>query len=167
VVKAFVQDWGLDGIILSGGDNIGIYPVRDLTERTLMNRALATSAPLVGICRGCQLINDHLGGTLTNIKDHVATNHVIYIVEDMARLKQGDTIAVNSFHNKTILHASLAPELIATAVDEQANIGAFRHAKMPMYGIRWHPERNGPDEMAEFNLPYIGQCLQLDETGRY
>ena len=56
-VKSYISDVGIDGIILSGGDNIGEFPERDQTENKILEYAIKNSIPVLGVCRGMQLIN--------------------------------------------------------------------------------------------------------------
>ena len=54
----FLTEMNLSGIILSGGDNLGKNKDRDLTETRLLTYSIENKRPLIGICRGMQLIND-------------------------------------------------------------------------------------------------------------
>ena len=63
-VKNYLSAFEIDGLILSGGDNLGTDPVRDKTETELLQYAMSKNIPTLGICRGLQLINQYFGGTL-------------------------------------------------------------------------------------------------------
>jgi len=69
----FLDQLELDGIILSGGDELGCNIERDDTEEHLLKYGIKNELPVLGICRGMQLINNYFGGTIikTDNKKHV------------------------------------------------------------------------------------------------
>ena len=54
----YFQTWELDGLILSGGNDLGESSVRDQTERSLLQHAIRRNIPVLGVCRGMQLVCD-------------------------------------------------------------------------------------------------------------
>ena len=64
-VDEFFSDMSLDGLILSGGDNIGQNKNRDETENLLLKLAIEKQIPTFGVCRGMQLINNYFGGDIS------------------------------------------------------------------------------------------------------
>ena len=60
-VKSYISDVGIDGIILSGGDNVGRFPERDKTEKQILDYAVDKRFPVLGVCRGMQIINEYFG----------------------------------------------------------------------------------------------------------
>ena len=66
-----------DGILLSGGNDIGEFESRDITERYLLDYAFKTKKPLLGICRGMQLMATWAGCGLKKVENHAATYHKI------------------------------------------------------------------------------------------
>ncbi len=139
----------LDGFVLSGGNDLcsipnpsNPAPERDRTEREILSHAVIRKLPVLGVCRGLQMINTHLGGRLTRIEGHVATRHT---VEQAAGepLFSGQR-EVNSFHGLGILDNGLAKELTSLASADDGSIEAFRHRELPWIGIMWHPERENP-----------------------
>ena len=63
-ISSFLEDMQVEGLFLSGGDNIGDNQDRDETEQKIINYSLEKKIPLIGICRGMQVINTFFGGTL-------------------------------------------------------------------------------------------------------
>ena len=135
----------ISGLILSGGDNIGDDEVRDVTENMILNYAISNNLPLIGICRGMQVINTFFGGkvqTLDN-SNHVDKDHMINITNHS--LFQNQKLQVNSFHHNIITSSDLGKNLSTFAISQNDNtIEGLIHDNLPIFGVMWHPERN-PD----------------------
>lgn len=146
----------LDVILLSGGNSIAclnssaidIAPERDRFESALIDEALRRNIPIVGICRGMQMINHYFGGTLVPIQNHTAVYHAITPLNKIYELPE----QVNSYHNWGIDAESLANEFDVVAIDEDGNIEAFIHNKKQILGIMWHPEREKPFNEIDIQL---------------
>lgn len=132
-------------LILSGGEDIGVSPIRDETETALLNFALATKLPVFGVCRGLQFLNYHFSGSLGTVDGHVATSHDVAL-DDAWVGYYGPSVTVNSYHNVAIPADGLATPLQATATDSVGNVEAARHRDLPVAGVMWHPERQGAPE---------------------
>lgn len=117
-----------DCLLLTGGpDSIA----RHYTEDLLYKHAKDRKIPIVGICHGAFVINDLCGGTHTRIEGHVNCDIDVKLYDKIYKVK--------CFHTQAI--KTLGDNLTATAHDMNANIHAFMHDKLPIYGIVWHPER--------------------------
>ena len=151
----------IDKLILSGGQNVSPHfygqekevdsddysLARDEFEFALVEEALRQGKPICAVCRGRQLLNVALGGTLNQeIDNHwqedlLGTSHQVEILEH-SRVSQwlssGDVI--NSIHRQSV--KELAPGLVATAHDPRdGTIEAFESQEgAPLLGIQWHPE---------------------------
>ena len=123
-----------DGIILSGGNNIGEYVDRDNTERKLLKYAYLKNIPVLGICRGMQFMATENGSTLSKVDGHTKTVH---------RIDGEISGYVNSFHDYKI---DKCPDMFrVTARSTLDNsIEAIKHKILPWEGCMWHPERNHP-----------------------
>lgn len=119
-----------EAFVLSGGNDIGQYKERDLTEDCLLNYAKINKSPVLGICHGMQVIANYEGAILHKVEGHVRTRHCI----------SGEISGeVNSFHNTSI---KLCPESFEVlAISEDGEIEAIRHRSLPWEGWMWHPER--------------------------
>ena len=144
-VKNYLSAFEIDGLILSGGDNLGTDPVRDKTETELLQYAMSKNIPTLGICRGLQLINQYFGGSITenNSDSHVGTKHHLDIVDKkLEKILNTSEINTNSFHRNTILDSDLSSELIPIAIHREDNtVEAALHNTLPILGLMWHPER--------------------------
>tara|TARA_B100000745_G_scaffold707_1_gene553 strand:- start:893 stop:1561 length:669 start_codon:yes stop_codon:yes gene_type:complete len=163
-VKHAIDRKQLDGLVISGGDDIhpSIYgdepmpkatydPARDQLEMDYIGFAAREGIPVLGICRGYQLMNTYFGGTLyADIrKKRRATSNwgtilprKTALLVDKTRLK--DIIGrspekINSLHHQAI--DKLAPCFDATAHDLDDFIqGIERNDDGSMLGVQWHPE---------------------------
>jgi len=153
-VEDFLEKFPLNGIILSGGDNLGEFPERDQTEKEILEYAIKKNIPVLGVCRGMQLVNHYFGGKIiiSNTKQHVGKPHLVSLLEKTCIDKLGKEITVNSFHNNLILKDNLGKDLENFAIAEDKTIEGFFHKNLPIIGIMWHPER---DKNLEFELEFM------------
>jgi putative glutamine amidotransferase len=128
-----------DAVVLSGGNDIGQAPERDQLETELLAHAVKYHLPVLGICRGMQIINHHQGGMLRLLSGHVAVRHRL-----TGPLVGPGGREVNSYHNQGLLDADLGVDLEATAWSDDGVVEALRHQEWPWLGIMWHPERDAP-----------------------
>lgn len=153
-VVSYVKMFGCDGIILSNGESVKLKKNdlgewvgsdRDVMEAKLLDWAIQRDVPVLGVCRGMQLINCYFGGQLKkNIKGHVTESHRIDIIMDYFQEFYGtDTTEVNSYHCMGITKSSLGKGLSVWAKQEDI-IEGFIHNTFPILGIEWHPERVKP-----------------------
>jgi gamma-glutamyl-gamma-aminobutyrate hydrolase PuuD len=138
---AYLERIQPDLLVLTGGDDIGATPERDKTETTLLAHALKTGLPVLGVCRGLQVINTHFGGDLGRVEGHVGSRHDVAVSAPFADL-YGETVEVNSYHGLSVTRDGLADGLMIIATDADGNIEAFCHASKPVAAIMWHPERD-------------------------
>ena len=106
-VKSYISDLGIDGLILSGGDNIGEFPERDKTEKQILDYAIDKRFPVLGVCRGMQIINEYFAGKVfaNDNNSHVGKPHQIHIMDQkFSKLLGDDNMQVNSFHKDFSRH---------------------------------------------------------------
>ena len=129
-LENFLRTLAIEGIILSGGNNIGEEIKRDKTERILLNFALKNKLPLLGICRGMQMIANFAGEKLHHVKGHADTRN---------QLRGSINREVNSYHDYSISKCPNDFKVIAHSLDGE--IEAIKHKSLPWEGWMWHPER--------------------------
>lgn len=141
----FISTWGLTGFILTGGNDIGSAPVRDETENAILDYAIDHNLPVLGVCRGLQLMAARFGGTIVRDDSgkHVATTHSVAVEKNAIGYEIGEPLIVNSYHDNIVEDAG---ELIPFAADDNGHIEGAYSAAHTLAAIMWHPERDSSDE---------------------
>ena len=90
-ISSFLEDMDVHGLILSGGDNIGDNPNRDETEQKIIDYSFAKKIPLIGICRGMQVLNTFFGGAIETLENskHVGNPHSVSLNKNFASCSGG------------------------------------------------------------------------------
>jgi putative glutamine amidotransferase len=138
LVAPLCEEGRIGGIVLTGGNDLAAYggdaPERDATEAALLDLALARGWPVMGVCRGMQVIQQRYNVKLRPIEGHVAPRQLILIEER--------EVEVNSFHNFGAFETQ--PPLEVWAISPDGVVKAVRHAPAAVIGVMWHPERFDP-----------------------
>ena len=116
----------IDLLLITGGDD---HPVRNQIEHELVNSMLARNLPVIGICHGCQLLTQRLGGSVVPVVDHQDSYHEVFY--------QDESHLVNSYHNLRIERSP--PSATVLAHDPNGYTEAWIQGRTA--GIMWHPER--------------------------
>ncbi|TFD49033.1 gamma-glutamyl-gamma-aminobutyrate hydrolase family protein [Cryobacterium frigoriphilum] len=147
----------------------------DEGQIALVRRAVELGTPLLGICRGLQIINVALGGTIDQhiddgihrnvgvpIDEILSTHDVeLSVASGLARSLGGTQIVVQSAHHQSV--ARLGNGLVAAAFAPDGLVEAVEHATAPITGVQWHPE--APDSPAE-QLPLLLAALSREVGAR-
>lgn len=176
-----------DGLLFTGGQDVhpSVYGEEDRTGRLIpcskrdrlevqvLQTALAAHKPIFGICRGIQLINAALGGTLYQDlptehpspilhrqgKPYDAPSHTVSLSGPLAELLHKETLPVNTLHHQAV--KTLAPGLEPTAYAPDGLVEAFYKPDYRfLWAVQWHPEylfQKDPDSLALF-CHFIHQC---------
>ncbi len=154
----------VDGVIIGGGDDISpdlygsqltlsarLDPERDAMERWIVEEAFARSKPVLGICRGSQMLNVALGGTLD--QDAYATHRdsrkmrtilprktvLVHQATRLAELVGEAEMRVNALHSQSV--GRLGRGLRVAATDPGGMVQAIERIRDPFaIGVQWHPE---------------------------
>jgi len=154
----------LDGIVISGGDDIdpGLYlpdapdtapmdSARDAMEIDALKSAIDSGIPILGICRGAQLMNVVLGGALHSdlrrIRQHTSNRRTplprkTLLVEPDTRLAEllgKPRVRINSLHHQAI--SEVGRGLVVSGRDLDGIVQAVEYTGAGfMLGVQWHPE---------------------------
>lgn len=140
-----------DAVILTGGNDLAAYggnaSERDVVETSLIEFAVKNNIPLLGVCRGAQMLLHYFGAKLEKVDGHVRTEHI---------LTSGKH--VNSYHG---FAAKFVPECLEVIEkSEDSVIEEFAHKKYGnIYGIMWHPERYKP--LRHEDIEFMRRKLKL------
>ncbi len=148
---SLVAELDLAGLVLTGGNDPAdlehgrnIAPERDRLEHRLIELATARRLPLLGVCRGLQMLVVHFGGQLSAVDGHVARPHALHARPDTP-MPLSDRDEVNSFHNFGIAENDVGTELRVAATAPDGTVEAVAHRSLPQWGVMWHPERQPKD----------------------
>lgn len=161
----------LDALVLSGGGDVDpraygsvvnarsgvVDPARDAFEAELFSAMTAAGKPVLGVCRGAQLINVVLGGTLVDdLPDGVGESHgsyaypralrrhaVTFAPGSRAHALYGELADVNSFHHQAVDEPGQGVVITGRAND--GVVEAFEIDGLDVLGVQWHPECFGAD----------------------
>ena len=160
----------LAGVIFSGGNDLSRFStdefslLRDTFEKGLLDYAVQTRMPVLGVCRGMQIIADYFGAELTGIPGHVGIRHNVELTSDSRYLGQSQyvPVQVNSYHTVGITRLPMVLKECARTADGQ--IEAYEHLELPIVGQMWHPERE--ETFKEFDLMTIRRLFNLSGENR-
>ena len=162
VSETLVPAAGCAGLLLPGGydsdpalygqENVACRNIdrdRDEKELALLHYFCCARKPVLGICRGCQLMNFALGGDL--IQDLPTKEHHVDL-EDKDQLHEtevapdaflaalyGRRAVVTSAHHQAVGRLGVGLRAVAWAPD--GVVEAIAHVSLPLWGVQWHPER--------------------------
>lgn len=176
----------VDGLVLSGGTDVSppTYgetaiepawagdPERDAYERVLITAAIARRRPILGVCRGAQILNAALGGDLhqdigfqvpgalrhRDWDSYDANGHRVRIAPGswLAGIHGAGEFAVNSVHHQAIRRVAPGLRCVAVAPDAITEAVERIDDEQFMVGIQWHPEWQRADDPA---APSPGDAL--------
>ena len=158
----------LDALVLSGGGDVdparygaaphpavaGVDVQRDSWEIALVHEARRQGRPMLGICRGAQLLNVALGGTLVQHLPDAHAEGDPHLVPDrfddaahhvqiepgsrLAKVLDRETLCVNTLHHQAVDRTG--SELVVVARDQHGVVEGIEHPDEPILGVQWHPE---------------------------
>jgi len=132
-LRSWVKNIRPIGFLLTGGDDLGLDKNRDELEFEILKIASENVFPVLGICRGMQIMSVWGGGTISPVKGHVGVRH---------DLCSPTKRSVNSYHTYKI--EKMPSDFSSFEHSTEGVIEAIRHDSLPWEGWMWHPEREAP-----------------------
>lgn len=177
----------LDGLLVIGGDDIhpkffnedplpGLGHVdvaRDNSDIAVVHAAIKHTLPLLAICRGEQILNIALGGTLyqdiprqlpqaiqhKQAADRATQIHSVNIVREtkLSTIVEAESIMTNSFHHQSV--KDVASTLTISATTNDHVIEAIEHPNHPFcIGVQWHPEELNDEASKRLFTSFVNAC---------
>ncbi len=172
-VEALLADRQIDGVLLSGGGDVDpklyggdpekaemVNRIRDDFEIALIQAAIERKLPILGICRGCQLLNVAFGGTLRNLRDDEDLKDAHFTFSGHGvNITEGSVLAealavtqlenVHSFHGQAIGRPGTGLRIVATGDEEVAEAieSDSDNEDGWIVAVQWHPEMALSDEI--------------------
>ncbi|GAA3084108.1 putative glutamine amidotransferase [Kribbella aluminosa] len=151
-------------LILSGGNNLATlpdasdtYPHRDEAELVAIELAAAQQIPVLGVCRGAQLLAARLGAHLVRRSGHAGTQHSVRTMPVAAPMPWTwpARFEVTSHHDWVITKRSLPAGIKVLAEADDGTVEAFTHPTERQWGLMWHPEREPAGGYADRVLQHL------------
>jgi putative glutamine amidotransferase len=155
----------VDALVLTGGGDVDparygsaggaqdVDPARDEVELALVRAAHAAGLPLLGVCRGLQIMAVAYGGTLVRGLDHIhpGTGHLVHTrVGSLTAGLLGPSVRTTAFHRQAVSAPGTSWRATAWAEDEVVEAIEWVGGDWPALGVQWHPEHDDPTGPAIF-----------------
>jgi putative glutamine amidotransferase len=169
-VGALLDEREIDGVLLTGGGDVDpelyggdtaaaimVNRQRDDFEIALIHAARERGLPILGICRGAQILNVAMGGTLRNLRDdetlesaHFKFNgHSVKINQDSTlaqTLRERELESVYSFHGQAVDRPGDGVRVVATGPEDIVEAIELEGEDAWIVAVQWHPEMEPTDE---------------------
>jgi putative glutamine amidotransferase len=160
---------GIDGVLMPGGADVdprnygqdpisdelyGMDIMQDEVDISLIRHVLSVGLPMLAICRGMQITNVALGGTLTQHMEKPHLHHVAPVTVDSHTAELGltdSTVSASCYHHQAIDELAKGLTVIARAAEghiEAVKIDSTGWA----FGVQWHPEDNYDIERGQLEI---------------
>ena len=148
-----------DGVLLPGGadldprrygqeprvETVGVVDFQDDLDLAAVHAVIAADLPTLAVCRGLQVLNVALGGTLQQHLQESTVCHrnavhdvTVLVGSRLHAVVAAERVAVSSYHHQAI--DALAPDLVVTAIADDGVVEAVEHRLADILAVQWHPE---------------------------
>lgn len=168
------SDWterldGIDGVLMPGGADVdprnygqepvsnelyGIDSTQDEVDISLIRHVLSVGLPMLAICRGMQITNVALGGTLTQHMDSPHLHHVAPVTLESHAAELGltdSTVSASCYHHQAIDELAEGLTVIGRAAEGHVEAVKIDSAGWA-FGVQWHPEDNYDTERGQLQI---------------
>jgi putative glutamine amidotransferase len=140
-------------LLLCGGTDVGINKMRDRLEFNWIRSAIENGQPIIGVCRGMQILNVYFGGMVKSLNETITESHRLDSFEDdddhgervsqfhLVKDLNGNTIHVNSRHHQYCSKVAKNFKVTYTSVNGGNIPEALEDRLLNIYAVQWHPER--------------------------
>ena len=146
-------------LIIPGGNDVSnslnTSKIRNSIEINLIKICFKKKIPILGICRGAQLLNKSFGGKIKKVKKHMRTRHNIFFINK--EIVKKELLNVNSFHNDGIKKNDLSKVFKMLASDKDENVEMFISKDKKIIGTMWHPEREKNTQLLDNLIKYMNK----------
>lgn len=169
---------GFDGVLMPGGSDVNpraygeepttseIYGVDDLQDEvdlSLVGYVFENGIPLLTVCRGTQVTNVALGGTLLQHMDQPHRHHVAEVLFEANQTELGlthPTAQASCYHHQILKKLGNGVVPIAHAAEGHVEAVRYENAKGWAFGLQWHPEDNFDEDAAQLEITkaFINAC---------
>lgn len=143
-VSDYLSAVGISSLILTGGEDFqpsvrnDPFSIRDHFEQLALDWAIKHKIPVLGVCRGFQLIATYFGAELRRVSNHAGTRHQLKWLG-----KPYGPSYVASHHNLVL--TELPTDFVVLAEADDQTIECAIHSSHHILGLMWHPERAEPN----------------------
>ena len=162
-----LKDLKIEAMVFSNGNSFGESNERDETETRVFDYCIKKRLPILGVCRGFQVLNHFFGGKIEkNISEitgekHAGVVHEITIEEESpyAKFAKSNLLIANSFHDQGVIIKDISKSLKVFATTKSGVVEGLYHPTKPIVGIQWHPERTNPSH--DFDVKIINSLFKI------
>lgn len=144
--EKYFDEIGIDGVIFTGGNDLNscncnkLSKKRDNFEKELLQYCIKNKIPILGMCRGMQVIAEYFGSSFKHVDSQVNIKHDLRVSENSKyKTYLKNLTKVNAFHNFGI--NNLSNELQVSAYNKDGIIKAIEHKRYKIFAQMWHSER--------------------------
>ncbi len=133
-----------DGVVLSGSYDMLSEPRVQYKFSRELELIRESGVPLLGVCFGHQLLGYAFGSAIVRTsRPSLGYKNVEVLKKRLLFDRLGPRVSVYASHHEVV--SSLPMEFVQLARSRESEVCAMQHARLPLFGVQFHPERNSPE----------------------